>query len=488
MPDGSTLQLCPSGIDYTSTPKYANINAFRTAGGMDWTKANTALKTDYLALGGLHWVSWAELNPADGVYDWGIIDSFVTAAQVMQMESGGTLSAPKGVIVRLYDALSNVPSETTGGAAFDDYTPAWVKQLVGGSYTVAMPGCSPATWIVPKYDQPAWRAAAAKMLRDVSARYAGSGVSFSIGINGLDGEYGNFLPERFGGCAGIRQALLDQYGLGAGQMTWREMPAFWQGPATVTCSGFCDAGLILAQPQLGLYLARAVDDGPDYHRADGALGVMDWALAFLKAGRVIQWENASGNAGTVYLYKMLSLVSMTWPSTFSFVGGSWDGDKTTLRSFVADMGSAVTTTQTVYWRAYVSCYLPGGSCPGDWTRFQGWPADIAHGVTTTATMTAVDPAGLTSLQRNATWATMLRYAIGQVAFSVDPAWQTPNIVYVTVKFLDMGAGTLLVNGQNVPRGNTGDYRAVTLPMAGVKDVVLIVGGSPLMLHGVEVSR
>lgn len=499
-PDGVTMMLCPSGIDYTGPPKYKNINAFRTDGGMDWVKARTALKVDYLALGGLHWVSWADLNPAEGVYDWGLIDRYVAAAQGMQMESGGSLSAPKGVIVRIYDALSNVPGETVLGAAFDDYTPAWVRNQIGGSYVVSMPACSPSTWIVPKYDRQEWRNAAGKMLRDVSARYAGSGVSFSIGINGLDGEYGQFLPERFGGCAGLRQALLDQYGLGAGQMVWRTMPSFWTGTATVTCSGFCDPNAILSQPGLGLYLARAVDDGPDYHRADGGMGVMDWALAFSQAGRVVQWENASGDAGTAYLYRMLSLVSMTWPQSFSFVGGSWDGSKDLLRSFTYVMGETPATAQTVYWRAYVSCYLPGGGCPGDWARFQGWPTDIARGVTTTANWAPVQSwTELTDLQRSASWSSMLRKAMGTSTFTIDKAWPGPPKQLV-VKYLDKGVGTASIAYTTkggavmtwwIPRNNTGAYAAQAFSALDVDmstGLTLVVSGEVLYLHGVEVSK
>lgn len=511
---GQTMLLCPSGLNYATDPAtYKNINAFREEGGMNWPKASAALATSYLALGGQLWVSWADINPTQGVYNWSVIDAFIDAAKSISMESGAQLGPPKGVLVKLYDMESNVPALTAPGTAFDDLTPAWVKDLVGGSHKLQMPACSPAVWNVPRYNDATWRQLAAQMLRDVAAHYDKANVTFNLGLGGLDGEWGNFLPESFAGCKGLRTAFQQQFGLGAGQMVWQQMARSWvagsTAPAYVSCTAFCSTGWFVDLPSLGLYQARAVADGPDYHRASGVGGVMDDALLFVQKGRAVAWESAAGNADPTYLYKMLSLVSMTWPKLFAYVGGSWDGNKMLIREFNDTWGETPETATKLWWRSYVTCYLPGNpACPqdgysiGDWHFYQGWPSDIARGISTTAQLAPVDQWTLTDIQRTATWASMLRMVTGTVTFNVDPAWQQYQAAGHTVilKILDTGLGDVsigytAVQGAEVtvtlPRLGNGAYNALQYSITNVdlsKGLRVSAQGAPLYLHGVEIVR
>lgn len=283
--DGSVWMLCPSGLDGSGRVRQDGFwsVAFNTPGGMDWLKlrrwaagpgrAQHGDQADALTLGGIFWVSWAELNPAPGGYNWGIIDNYVAYARAnIQVDLPDGTRAPKPVIIKIFDSLSDAPSHhypapgLEGGFMMDDFTPNWVKQQLveplpspgmgaepaclkdkngvciatrdDGSYWVRSTcdysasagfGASGAQggslfryayWKVPKYDKPAWYTNAKRMAADVAAHYRNSTsiAAFILGIGGVDGEAGNYLKDQFLGCADMRSRFAAQYGASAGNM------------------------------------------------------------------------------------------------------------------------------------------------------------------------------------------------------------------------------------------------------------------------------
>ena len=311
--------------------------------------------------------------------------------------------------------------KTSGGSVARDNGSYWIQMpCVYQDYVTSKPqgsSWSYAIFVSPKYGHPIWQGAATKMLSDVAAHYDGSGVAFMLGMDGLDGEFGNLVPNAFAGCNGIRAALVQQYKVSADQMLWRDMAATWRkaSPHSLvwsSCTSLCDpAWFADLTPPVGLFQARAVPDGANYHRS-GDIGALDWAVRFNAAGKPVAWENAYPNAGSEYLYRMFSVVGASWPRFFSFVGSSWSGDQAVIAPFVASLGETITTTQTVWWRAYWTCYAWPDTidCPDDtldegtWSQYSGWPHDIERGITSTAKLPLVNPwTQLAAAQRTGLW-------------------------------------------------------------------------------------
>ena len=483
LPDGTQQLLCPNGLNSDGT--YKNGNAFRTAGGMDWQKAQN--HPDYrgtLLLGGVYWVSWADLNPSENVYRWDIIDKYILAAQGLVMETSDGLR-PKGVAIKLFNSISNRPamrppvSGIDGGFILDDLTPAWVKGRMKGSVTWGGPtrltggvvaqddgsywvkaSCAPyvdyqqskpqgslwnySIWVVPKYDRAEWRTAAKKMLQDVSNHYKDSGITFIIGLNGVDGEHGNWLQNSYAGCGGLRASAGQQYPQLASGGYIRELPSWWNGNAMVGYSSEAD-------PQWfshGLFQARMHDDSPNFHRV-GDVGVIDWPLK-TRDTRLNAWENAYGFTDVLYQYQMFSLASVTMPRFFSLVGGSWNGDKALLRSFLPYLGRTITTTSFVEWKAYWTCFGNPDfiDCPddpndtGNWSQYMGWSRDIETGLVADHLLPFVNPwTELTAGQRSHVWAKMLR-KLDTLTLTVDKWPKTGKTI--VVKYLDVQPGNLIL--------------------------------------------
>lgn len=536
--------LCPNGLYSDGT--FRNTNAFRTAGGLDWDKMRLYYPdNDLVRLGGVYPVSWKDLNPGEGSYNWALIDdysSYATKNLVMDTPDG---PKPKGVVVKLYNSTSDRPayqapvSGIDGGFILDDLTPDWVKsRMIGnvawggptkltggqvtkdnGSYWVKMPcvytdyqASKPqgsnwdySIWVVPKYNHPAWKTAATRFLKDVSAHYANSDTTFLVGLTGVDGESGNPVQNDFAGCEGIRAAFGNQYGVSTNDLVWPEMIDVWRSGsktshAYVSCTSDCDAGWYIDKG-VGIFQARAVDDGPNYHRT-GDIGVLDWAVEWNKRGLPVAWEAAYTVGTTNYMYEMFSVIAPSYPQWFSIVGGAW-ANSDMLRYFLSFAGQQVTTTQAVFWKSYVTCFgWPDLiDCQnttldtGNWSQYSGWLKNIEFGLTTTATMPLVNPwMQLTATQRTDRRAKMLRSLSGSAIFVPDVKWRAAsgNRFVISVEWLDVGVGTAVLSWDTgsvmLERTNGGGFmthRAFVADKVG--SVTLTVTGAPLLLHGVRIE-
>jgi hypothetical protein len=539
LPDGRHMALCPNGLDNSKNPPvYKDDNAFRDDAGINWGKLNQAFPTrDTVELGGIIWVSWEQLEPREGEYHWDEIDRVITASQKQgqSMESGGSHVQKKGIIIRLYDMTSERPSTRPpirgidGGFVFRDHTPSWLKSRLresvpwggplkdgvlisedDGSYWVKMPCVYPdyvssrpqgsdwsySIWVLPKYNRNEWISAASRMLTAVAAHYDGSGVVFILGMGGLDGEWGNYFPDYYAGCGNLRAAFGNQYRISPNDMLFKGQAQAWRagslsGLVYSSCTAWCDPRWFYGLT--GIYQARAVPDGPDYHRT-GDIGVLDWALRFEDVG----WENAFWSASPEYIYRMLSVISITWPEWFSFVGGSWDSDRSVLRLFVSAFGETITTAHKVWWRSYWSCYAWPDviDCPddpadeGDWSSYSGWQKDLSRGISTVSMFPFVNPwVMLTAEQRSGLWWRMLRRVVpGRYQFVIDDLWPVRAEMIVTVKYKDVGHGTVSLGGVTWQRGNTGSDVEQSAIVSFGRVLTLSVAGDDLFLHGIEVQR
>ncbi len=116
--------------------------------------------------------TWEDVNPAPGVYDWSQYDRFLAKAREMTVElpSGQVISKPVQLTLMFYGAGPT--------ARLRDFTPEWVYKRaereaeVEGrrtGYVLRPKGC-PARG-APAYDDPAWRAAFADVVRAFGERY-----------------------------------------------------------------------------------------------------------------------------------------------------------------------------------------------------------------------------------------------------------------------------------------------------------------------------
>jgi hypothetical protein len=553
-PNGVKMPLCWNGLD--GYGNFKNNNAFREDGGMNWPKLASVYPTQsFVDMAGVFWISWADINPSDGVYNWAEIDRIVAGAKLISMDtpSGGT--APKGVMIRLYNAISTRPSQQyvagiDGGFIFDDLTPQFVKSRIrgsvswggpvkladgsrvsgdDGSYWVKMPcvyedykgshaqgsNWDYSIWVLPKYDRSEWKFFARKMLADVAKHYEGSGIAFTLGLAGVDGEYGNWLQNSFAGCGNLRRAAEEQYGINANDMHFTDMATVWRANAPtletyVSCSSDCDPNWFIGQ-NVGMFQARATEDSAIYHRP-GDVGVMDWAIKWANMGLPVAWENAYPWADDAYMYRMLSLMMGSWPEWFSFVGGSWANAKV-INMFLPELGQTITTTKYIYIKSYWTCFdwpdvihCPGGGDDMASSQYMGWMRNIERGISTDWLGTPVMVAELSTAQAADMRAKMLRRLNGSMGLFVDQKWpglQADNMQF-TVTYLDAAAGAMKLtctadNGYPLSYtweafGN-GQYteRSFYLPCDLGKPVdaaghALTVEAAGVMLHEVRISQ
>jgi hypothetical protein len=524
LPSGERLLMCPNGLD--AYGNYVSTRAFRTPGGMDWVAlakyAPEAESHDAVALGGVFQTFWNELNPAPGVYRWDIIDSFVSYAHEHLLMETADGYAPKGVIVKVSNSISHLPAEQPpvvgidGGFVFDDYTPGWVKEkMIGalpfvvtrkdgtlvtkdnGSYWIRTnciygAGQDYSLWVIPKYDNGQWQAAAHTFIEAISNHYAGSGVTFLLGMGGMDGEWGVYLQNAYAGCDDLRTVARTQY---PGLSTVRDLPQWWN-PATRAYLGYSsdvDVSLFTGL-DLGLHQARILPDSANY--IYGGVGVLEVPMTY-STTKAIAWENATSRADAQYVYQELSLAAMTFPRFFDLMGGLWQGDKANLREFVGMMGRTITDTPEIWWKAYSTCYKIGANCPdvpysgGAW---QGWPRDLEAGLTADRLLTYVPYWGdsLTEAQKTGTWARMLRKG-KSLTLTTDTRWVGNGQEWtVEVRYLDVGtADIVLTNGGNtgiIKRENTGTYKTVRVSMGQGTGKIALTSTEDMILHGVSIWR
>jgi hypothetical protein len=525
------MTMCIDGLD--SYGNYKSVNAFRTAGGMDWQAVRDhdpdPRFRDAVLLGGVFQTFWYELEPEEGVINYGVIDKMLAGAALLQMETPDGL-APKQIIVKVSGSISNRPSKyppvtgIKGGFVFDDLTPAWLKvkmraalpftvlRLDGtqvtsdnGSYWVKMPCVFTdykaaqvqgslwdySLWVVPKYDNPVWKSAAQSFVEALSGHYAGKGVTFLYGLGGMDGEWGNPLQDAYAGCAGLRNTAQKLY---PGFDTNRDLPGWWN-PATPAYMGYSsdvDPALFI-DLNLGLHQARITPDSPNY----GGRGTVLWWPMQYSTTKQIAFENAYSWGSSADLYKQLSIAMMPMPRWFDMMGGWYWADKSVLRTFMVQTGRDIETTPEVWIKAYSTCYNATAKCPtvefvtGEWT---GWPRNLEAGLTVSGTGGAYyEPwTSLTEAQKDGLWASMLRRT-KSLTVAIDSRWKgNGQNLTIEFKFLDVGLGPIVVwyggASYQIDRANDGQYKTVKLPIGAGGDTVHIASQEDFVWHGVSLWR
>lgn len=530
LPTGERMQLCPNGLDMYG--KYTNVNAFRTAGGMDWQAVRDhdpdPRYRDAVLLGGIFQTFWFELEQDPGVIRYDVIDAFLAGAAKLQMETPDGL-APKGVIVKISNSISQRPAQhysvsgIDGGFVFDDLTPRWLKDKMiaglpfavhkldgstvaqdDGSYWVKMPCVFTdyaasheqgslwqySLWVVPKYDNPLWTGAAKSFLQRLSDHYAGQGVTFLLGMGGMDGEFGNAVQDAYAGCEGIRNTAQRQY---PGFSTPRDLPSWWNTatPAYIGYSSDVDPNLFIGL-NLGLHQARITPDNPNY----GGRGTVMWWPMQYSTTKTIAWENAYAWGTSADLYKQFSVAMMSFPRWFDMMGGWYWADKALLREFMGQMGRDIKTSTELWVKAYQTCYSPVLKCPkvdyvtGAWV---GWPRNLEAGLTTVDGGTYVEPwTSLTEAQKGGLWASMLRRT-KSLTLAVDSRWIGRTMpVTAEVKILDIGTSPIVLTyggrQYSIARTNDGTYKAIKV-VIGVGDGTLTLSSSEAFIwHGVSLWR
>jgi hypothetical protein len=535
--------LCPNGLNSDGT--FKNNNAFREAGGMNWSKLDSVYEDNYVDLGGTFWMEWRKINPSDGVYDWSAIDNIVNGAKSMTMDTPNGVQG-KGVVIRLYTSASERPAKnfipnTEAGFIFGDYTPQYVKSRLqenipwggilkldgtritkdDGSYWIKMPcvyrdyqdakvqgsNWNYSVWVMPKYDRSEWLRAAEKALVDIGRHYEGSDVVFLLGLLGMDGEYGNYIQNSFAGCGNLREAFAAQYRVSSNNLHFTDMTKFWRmGAPTVktfvSCTSDCDPNWFVNY-DVGLFQARAVDDGPNYHRV-GDIGALDWAIRFNEMGKPVAWENAYTLAEDRYMYKMISVIMQSWPEWFSFVGASWDNEKI-INMFLPYFGRSISTTNEIWFQSYWSCFAYPDfiDCPdtdldsSNYNQYSGWLRNIEVGITTTNQLDFVNPwTELTAEQQKGLWWKMLRKITTKLDLAIDQRWGGYNKkeFNVNISYLDTGSGTAQlvyyktdgsVARVNIDRLDNKLYNTKTFSIFDCdlsRGISISVTGSPLFFH------
>ena len=75
-----------------------------------------------------------------------------------------------------------------------------------------------------------------------------------------------------------------------------------------------------------------------------------------------------------------------------------------------------------------------------------------------------------------------------VPFYVDPAWPLPEMVTVTLAYLDVGYGQVRVGDVVWERENTGTDMALSARVPAAPSYTVEAIGSALLLHGFAVGR
>jgi len=151
----------------------------------DWGTDYQTLHPEYGPIGSIHFYDWRAMNPSRGVYNWGIIDRELAkeAALRVTMLDGTELQKP--VVIQVMVHLSSACD------GYNDRTPGWVYQgfgeELGGRKVGHVLRNGDDVTCCPAYEQAAWRAAYADMVRALGARYDGKVTAVVIAC-GLDGE------------------------------------------------------------------------------------------------------------------------------------------------------------------------------------------------------------------------------------------------------------------------------------------------------------
>jgi hypothetical protein len=159
------------------------------------------LHPEYGPIGSVQFVTWEDVNPAPGAFNWSPVESILNreGANRVTLADGSVIVKP--VIIQVENFLSTHPLSRP--YYFYDATPQWVYQQIGGRPSVGgrllghLLTSGSAQAVVPMYDNQAWRNALYQMVAAFGARYEGDPRIAAVFIRtGLDGE------TQFGKTAG----------------------------------------------------------------------------------------------------------------------------------------------------------------------------------------------------------------------------------------------------------------------------------------------
>ena len=194
-PPAAAGQLIPPGV----TPPAPVIYKFFDLG----TDYQT-LHPEYGPIGSMHFVTWEQINPGPGQYNWAAIDNQLAqeASLRVTLPDGRTIPKPVTIQVDLY--LAQYPKQ--GSYFFYDCTPQWVYQAmgdrpsIGGRLVGHVLTCGTTRGVVPAYDSETWRSAHAEMVRALGERYGKHPQIAAVFIcTGIDNE--TKLVKDTSGCA-----------------------------------------------------------------------------------------------------------------------------------------------------------------------------------------------------------------------------------------------------------------------------------------------
>jgi len=165
----------------------------------DWGTDFQQQHPEWGPVGSIQFVTWEEINPAPGQYNWSVIDKELAKEAKLQVTLSDGTQMPKPVVIQVFAYLSSA----TGWSASDFYdaTPQWVYQqidaaspqsprpVVGGRKVgYVINGCDRVA-VMPMYDNSLWRKAYFDMVRAFGERYNDHPQVTSVVINtGIDGE------------------------------------------------------------------------------------------------------------------------------------------------------------------------------------------------------------------------------------------------------------------------------------------------------------
>lgn len=165
----------------------------------DWGTDFQQQHPEWGPVGSIQFVTWEEINPAPGQYNWSVIDKELAKEAGLQVTLPDGTQIQKPVVIQVFAYLSSA----TGWSASDFYdaTPQWVYQqvdaaspqsprpVVGGRKVgYVIKGCDRVA-VMPMYDNSIWRRAYFDMVRAFGERYNDHPQVTSVVINtGIDGE------------------------------------------------------------------------------------------------------------------------------------------------------------------------------------------------------------------------------------------------------------------------------------------------------------
>jgi len=164
----------------------------------DWGTDYQTLHPEYGPIGSIHFYDWRAINPGPGQYNWDIIDRELAKEAALRVTMLDGTEIAKPVVIQVMVHLSSACD------GYNDRTPGWVYQGFGemldgrkvGHVLTTMGQDANGLILMdanytscPAYEQEAWRAAYADMVRALGARYDGKVTAIVISC-GLDGETG----------------------------------------------------------------------------------------------------------------------------------------------------------------------------------------------------------------------------------------------------------------------------------------------------------